>query len=149
MSDACAAAGPQDREAISIVPFNGTAAAWDGVVASLPESTFCHLAGWREIMTDVLGHDTAFEFPPRVAERGEDFILWVIHEEITVGQVKDAGAAVSALPVPARVPQLPADLERNVGLAGARRHGQEHAALPLEKGLHRAFTCRVTPFPQP
>jgi len=60
MSDACAAAGPQDREAISIVPFNGTAAAWDGVVASLPESTFCHLAGWREIMTDVLGHDTAF-----------------------------------------------------------------------------------------
>ena len=60
MIDTYAAAGLPGREAISIGPFNGTATAWDDVVASVPESTFCHLAGWREIMTDVLGHDTAF-----------------------------------------------------------------------------------------
>jgi FemAB-related protein (PEP-CTERM system-associated) len=60
MIEAFAAPGSRGRKEISIVGFKGTAAAWDGVVASVPESTFCHLAGWREIMTDVLGHDTAF-----------------------------------------------------------------------------------------
>ena len=60
MIDTYAAAGLPGREAISIGPFNGTATAWDDVVASVPGSTFCHLAGWREIMTDVLGHDTVF-----------------------------------------------------------------------------------------
>ena len=49
-----------DAEVFSIVPFDGDAAPWDALVASVPESTFCHLAGWREIMTDVLGHDAPF-----------------------------------------------------------------------------------------
>jgi FemAB-related protein (PEP-CTERM system-associated) len=36
-----------------------TAAAetWDAYVRAAPHSTFCHLAGWREIMSDVLGHE--------------------------------------------------------------------------------------------
>jgi serine/alanine adding enzyme len=41
---------------ISIVPFTGAHAEWDGWVADAPGSTFCHLAGWREVMGDVLGH---------------------------------------------------------------------------------------------
>jgi FemAB-related protein (PEP-CTERM system-associated) len=49
-----------DAAGISIAAFNGTEAPWDAVVAGIPESSFCHLAGWRDIMTDVLGHDTCF-----------------------------------------------------------------------------------------
>ena len=45
---------------ISIIPFSGTADAWNAYVTAAPESTFCHLAGWREIIADVLGHDTPF-----------------------------------------------------------------------------------------
>lgn len=30
---------------------------WDAVVASTPDSSFCHLSAWREVMTDVLGHE--------------------------------------------------------------------------------------------
>ena len=35
-------------------------------------------------------------------------------------------------------PELPADLERDDGLAGAGRHREQHAALPLQDGLHGA-----------
>jgi serine/alanine adding enzyme len=33
---------------------------WDRFVATASESTFCHLAGWREIMTGVLGHEALY-----------------------------------------------------------------------------------------
>ena len=33
---------------------------WDQFVAAAPNSTFCHLAGWREIMTDVLRHECQY-----------------------------------------------------------------------------------------
>ncbi len=36
--------------------FTGDASAWDAAVASLDGSTFCHLAGWRRVMEDQLGH---------------------------------------------------------------------------------------------
>jgi len=35
-------------------------AAWDGFVAAAEGSTFCHLAGWRGIMADVLGHECRY-----------------------------------------------------------------------------------------
>jgi len=67
MIDVNAVALPPRREAISIVPFDGSAAAWNAVVAAAPNSTFCHLAGWREIVADVLRHDAPFA----VAHDGE------------------------------------------------------------------------------
>jgi FemAB-related protein (PEP-CTERM system-associated) len=60
MIAADAAAGARSREALWIVAFDGASAAWDAVVAGVPNSTFCHLAGWREIMADVLRHETPF-----------------------------------------------------------------------------------------
>jgi serine/alanine adding enzyme len=36
---------------------NASAETWDAYVRATPQSTFCHLAGWREIMSDVLGHE--------------------------------------------------------------------------------------------
>jgi FemAB-related protein (PEP-CTERM system-associated) len=40
---------------------------WDRFVARSEEGTFCHLAGWREIMADVLSHQTRY----LVAKDGE------------------------------------------------------------------------------
>jgi FemAB-related protein (PEP-CTERM system-associated) len=34
--------------------------AWDRFVDAAPASTFSHLAGWRDIMTDVLGHECVY-----------------------------------------------------------------------------------------
>jgi serine/alanine adding enzyme len=35
-------------------------ALWDDYVASNPASTICHLAGWKQIMSDVLGHEPLY-----------------------------------------------------------------------------------------
>ena len=35
-------------------------AEWDRFVAESPESTFCHLAGWRAVMRDSLGHQCLY-----------------------------------------------------------------------------------------
>ena len=40
---------------------------WDAYVSSAPDSTFCHRAGWRAVMTDGLGH----EWMPLVAKDGD------------------------------------------------------------------------------
>jgi serine/alanine adding enzyme len=40
-----------------IQDFRAEAETWDRFVQESPQGTFCHLAGWREIMTGVLGHD--------------------------------------------------------------------------------------------
>ncbi|MDZ7781377.1 MAG: FemAB family XrtA/PEP-CTERM system-associated protein [Gemmatimonadota bacterium] len=42
---------------LSVTPFSGSAAEWDAVVGTLEGSTFCHLAGWRPVMEDALGHE--------------------------------------------------------------------------------------------
>ena len=40
--------------------------------------------------------------------------------------------------IPAGVPQFPTDLKRHYGFPGARRQGQQHAALALQDCLHGA-----------
>lgn len=45
---------------ISVARLDGNVAAWDALAASAPESTFCHLAGWRQVMGDVLGHECLY-----------------------------------------------------------------------------------------
>ena len=40
--------------------FTGSDAEWDDFVTSSELGTFCHLSGWREIMTDVLGHECRY-----------------------------------------------------------------------------------------
>ena len=45
---------------ISVAPLDGSVSEWDAFAASAPESTFCHLAGWRAVMASVLGHDCPY-----------------------------------------------------------------------------------------
>ena len=45
------------------------AAGWDHLVETTPGGTYCHLAAWREIMADVLGHECMYV---HARESGED-----------------------------------------------------------------------------
>ena len=42
---------------ISILSSGPDLETWDAFIAGLPGSTFCHLSGWHDIMTDVMGHE--------------------------------------------------------------------------------------------
>src|SRR5882762_284341 len=54
-------APPAERHAgpsmISVAPLDGSLSTWDAFATAVPGSTFCHLAGWRAVMEDVLGHE--------------------------------------------------------------------------------------------
>ena len=45
---------------ISVALLDGQLSAWDALAASDPGSTFCHLAGWRDVMADALGHECLY-----------------------------------------------------------------------------------------
>ena len=47
-------------EGLTVQPFDGDGARWDAFVGAAEHSTFCHLAGWREIMSGVLGHECPY-----------------------------------------------------------------------------------------
>ncbi len=46
---------PPPYPQLEVLPLDGDRAAWDALVARAECNTFCHLAGWREILSDVLG----------------------------------------------------------------------------------------------
>ena len=45
---------------------SGEVGRWDDFVLACPEATFCHRAGWREVIESTFGHETHFLY----AERG-------------------------------------------------------------------------------
>src|SRR5882762_6958366 len=51
---------------MNILPLDGATRSWDGFVSRAEGSSFCHLAGWRDIMSDVLGAECLY----RVATNG-------------------------------------------------------------------------------
>ena len=69
---------------------------------------------------------------------GEDLVLRVVDQDVAVGQVEDPRPAMLARAVPARVPELPADLEGDDGLAGAGRHREQQPRSPLQDRLDGA-----------
>jgi FemAB-related protein (PEP-CTERM system-associated) len=51
----------QDSERkITVLPFDGANQEWDRSLKLLDDSTFAHLGGWREIMEEVMGHETLY-----------------------------------------------------------------------------------------
>ena len=75
----------------------------------------------------------------RVAKRREHLRHRVVHQEIAVGQEQDFRSPMLARPVPAAAPELPADLERHAGLAGARGQCRQDACSPGQDGLDDAL----------
>ena len=51
---------------MNILPLDGATRSWDEFVSRAEGSSFCHLAGWRDIMSDVLGAECLY----RVATNG-------------------------------------------------------------------------------
>ena len=45
---------------LTVVPFVEDPKQWDAFVRDAADGTFCHLAGWREIMSEVLGHECLY-----------------------------------------------------------------------------------------
>ena len=80
----------------------------------------------------------AFDLPARIPEWREDLVLRVVDEDIAVGEIQNARPAMLARAVPARIPELAANLKCDDRLAGARRKRQQHTALALQDRLHRA-----------
>jgi len=54
---------------LAVLPLDSGIGAWDALVARSPGATFCHLAGWREIMADVLGHECRYLVAADSSER--------------------------------------------------------------------------------
>ena len=92
----------------------------------------------REVHVPALDDFAALDLVPGVAEGDEAIVLGVVHEDISVGQVEDFRTPVFAAGVPAHLPQPPANLEGDEGLAGAGRHGQQGAFAPRQDRLNRA-----------
>ena len=45
---------------IHVIGLSDDTEAWDRFVEAAPGASFCHLAGWREVMDDVLGHECLY-----------------------------------------------------------------------------------------
>src|SRR6266851_618383 len=51
---------PRRSAALRVVSLDDDLSHWTSFVRERHDSTYCHLAGWREIMSDVLGHDCPY-----------------------------------------------------------------------------------------
>ena len=92
----------------------------------------------REIHLAAFVGLAVLDLPARIAEGGESLVLRVVDQDVPIGQVENPGLAVFAGRGSSGTPELPADLERDHGLAGAGCHGQQHPLLALEDRLDGA-----------
>lgn len=53
------------RPQLELLPLNGDSRAWDEFVTRADGASCCHLAGWREILTDVLGAECLYRIAAR------------------------------------------------------------------------------------
>ena len=76
-----------------------------------------------EIHIPALTGVAASNLVPSVAKGCEHLGHRVVNQDVAVSQKQNLRSAVLSGPVPAAVPQLPADLESDAGLAGASGQG--------------------------
>jgi hypothetical protein len=72
----------------------------------------------------------------RLSEGRKRLILRVVDEDIAIGQVENARAAMLACPVPQGIRKFPANLKRDDGLSSAGRKRQQNALSTLQDALH-------------
>ena len=82
--------------------------------------------------------DAMLDLPARVTEWPEGFLLRVVDQDRAIGQEEDLGSPARSCAAPPGVPELPADLEGDHRLAGARGHRQQQAIRALGDRLHGA-----------
>src|SRR5207247_841630 len=52
--------GILSEQELTVLPLDGVTSSWDEFVSRAEGSSFCHLAGWRDILSDVLGAECFF-----------------------------------------------------------------------------------------
>lgn len=77
------------------------------------------------------------DLPPCVTEGQKLVVLRLVHEHVSVGEIKDARSLSVAAPVPSGVRELPTNLEGDVALASAGCEREQDARNAGENGLHR------------
>ncbi len=96
----------------------------------------------RESLIDGEIHLAPFHDLPRldlvasVAERCEDAVLGLVHQDVPVGEVQDFWPPVLARAVPPGIPEFPADLERDSGFTRPGGHGEELPQDSLQDAFH-------------
>ncbi|VVB69286.1 Uncharacterised protein [uncultured archaeon] len=90
-----------------------------------------------KIHLPALDRFSVFDLPACIPEGREGLVLGIVDENVSVGKIEYPGPAMLSPGVPARLPELPADLEGHKGLARARGHGQKNSPLALQDGLNR------------
>jgi hypothetical protein len=85
----------------------------------------------REVHFPAFINLAIFNLPTRVSEGREHLVLRIIDQDISIGEVKDLGAAVFSRSIPAHTPELPADLKGNSGFPGTSGHGEKHPLIAL------------------
>jgi hypothetical protein len=78
----------------------------------------------REVHFPAFINLAIFNLPTRVPEGREHLVLRIIDQDISIGEVKDLGAAVFSRSILAHTPELPADLKGDCGFPGSSRHCQ-------------------------
>lgn len=101
------------------------------LVDAFPDLTASDRLIDREIDVTALADFTATNFKAGVAKNAEILVLRIIDQNIAVGEEKDFWLSVLILCVPAAVPKLPTDLERDGGFPGASTQRHQHAFAPL------------------
>lgn len=59
---------------VTVAPMGDSIEEWDAFVPTAPGATFCHLAAWRSIIADVMGHEPVY----LVARGADDEIIGVL-----------------------------------------------------------------------
>lgn len=93
----------------------------------------------REVHFATLYDFARFDLIAGITKGSKNTVLRLIDENVAICQVEDLGSPVFSGAVPARGPQLPANLEGDDCFPRPRRHSKENALSSLEDRLDRTL----------
>src|SRR5205823_4393899 len=79
----------------------------------------------REVDVSPIVDDAILDLEAGFIKRSKVLVLGVVDEDIPIGKIENFRTAVGARPIPASIPELPADLEGDESFARSGGHGEE------------------------
>src|SRR5207249_5283795 len=100
--------------------------AWVFFIESWAIRILCDsLIGRKVYFASFVGY-TILNFPTCISKVSKHFIFGIINQNISIGKIEDLRVSMLATTVPARLPELPANLEGNECFACAGCHGEQN-----------------------